>query len=177
MHKRYLLIDRDGTLIAEKDNLHDPAGVVIIPGAIEVLSEFVQAGWGIIVVTNQSGIARGIFSVEQMHQVHDRIAKDLEPHGIKIEKFYFCPHAPEISKCTCRKPNTGMVDLAVSELNFDPTQSLMVGDKGIDIQLGKNIGAKTVLVLTGYGSKARDLADTHPDYIIESLAQLSLEMA
>ena len=177
MPKRYLLLDRDGTLIVEQDNLHDPDGVVIIPGAVEALRRYVDAGWGLAVVTNQSGVARKIFTLEQMHSVNERVQTLLEEQGIKIEKFYACVHAPEISECTCRKPKPGLVQQAVSDLGLEPNASMMVGDKGSDIGLGKNVGAVTVLVRTGYGQKEQHRSDLDPDYIVDSVADLCPTMA
>jgi len=174
MHNRFLLLDRDGTLIVEQDNLHDPEGVVIIPGAVEALRSFVAAGWKIAVVTNQSGVARKIFSIDQMHSVNDRVRELLAAEGIVIEKFYACVHAPEISNCNCRKPKPGLIEQAIADFGFDPTMSIVVGDKGSDIGLGKSVGAVTVLVRTGYGEREQHNPNVQPDYVFDSLAHLNV---
>jgi len=107
-----------------------------------------------------------------MDSVHARIREILLRDGIVIEGFYACPHAPEICNCDCRKPKPGLVNQAVHDHGFDPENAIVVGDKGLDIGLGKGVGAKTVLVRTGYGAKEELKPDVNPDLVIASIASL-----
>ena len=171
MPKRYLLCDRDGTIIVEKHYLCDPEGVEVFPGVARALKAFNDAGWGIAVVTNQAGVGRGYYSVDQMQSVNDRVQEILAADGVVIDGFYACVHAPD-SECACRKPKPGLILAAVDGLGFDPRQSIVVGDKACDIGLGKGVGAKTVLVRTGYGRTEEERGDLFPDLVVDSLADL-----
>ena len=175
MGARTLLLDRDGTLILEVDNLHEPERVVIVPGAVEALLGFAEAGWRFVVVTNQSGVARGIFTLEQMHSVNARVDELLRAGGIVVDGFYACPHAPEISECDCRKPKPGLIHQAMADRLFDPALAVMVGDKALDIGLGKAVGAQTVLVRTGHGRKTELAGTASPDFVVDSLGDLRVE--
>ena len=172
---RYLLLDRDGTLIVEVDHLHEPDRVVIVPGAVDALRQFAEAGWRFVVVTNQSGVARGIFTLEQMHSVNARVDALLRAEGIVIDGFYACPHAPEISECDCRKPKPGLIHQAMADRPFDPTVAVMVGDKALDIGLGKAVGARTVLVRTGHGRNTELAGTANPDWVVDSLGELRVD--
>jgi len=172
--RRFLLIDRDGTLIAEKHYLSDPAGVEVLPGVAQAIRLFKDAGWGVVVVTNQAGVGRGYYSYEDMTRVNDRVRELLNLDGAEIDAFYACPHAPN-DDCECRKPKPGMVEQAVADFQFDPANAVVVGDKACDVDLGRNVGAKTVLVRTGYGRQEETTGDVHPDLVVNSLADLNPE--
>jgi len=172
MSKQFLLIDRDGTLIVEKNYLSDPDQVELIEGGPEALSKLSAAGWGIVVVTNQAGIGRGYFKQEDMEAVHAKISSLLAPYGVLIDAYYFCPHHPD-ERCHCRKPNPGMAEQAAVDFGFDPKRSVMVGDKICDINLGRGVGAKTILVRTGYGHEDEKDPNMHADLVINSLADLN----
>ena len=184
MTRRYLLIDRDGTLIVDRHYLSRPEQVELIPGAGEALRTLADAGWGIAVVTNQSGIARGRFSEEDMHAVHQRIEELLASHGVRIDGFWFCPHGPD-DACDCRKPRPGLALQAAGALGFDPASAVVVGDKAIDVELGRAIGARSVLVRTGYGREEERALEreaernpgARPDVVIDSLADLPRAIA
>ncbi len=171
MPKRYLLCDRDGTLIVEKNYLSDPEGVEVISGVGRALKAFNDAGWGIAVVTNQAGVGRGYYGVEQMNSVNLRVQALLAEDGVRIDGFFACIHAPD-ADCSCRKPKPGLVFAAVQALDFDPRDSIVVGDKACDVELGQGVGAKGVLVRTGYGMKEEQRGDLKPDLVIDSLADL-----
>lgn len=170
MAKRFLLIDRDGTLIVEKNYLHDPDEVELIPGTIEALKSAREAGWGLVCVTNQSGVARGKFPESDIPKVHDRIQQLLGK--AKIDKFYYCIDGPD-QPSTRRKPAPGMAQEAAKDFGFDLTKSIVIGDKPSDIEMGQAVGAITVLVRTGYGSQHEAGGDCQPDFVIDSLADLS----
>lgn len=149
--RRFVLVDRDGTIIFDKHYLAEPAGVELIPGAAQGLRRLHELGFGIVVVTNQSGIGRGYFSAETQDRVHERMCALLEAEGVRVDGIYICPHAPEYD-CTCRKPLPGLAEQAVAEHGFDPRTAFVVGDKQADIELGKAIGAVSILVRTGKGA-------------------------
>ena len=150
---RAVFCDRDGTIIEEKDYLSDPDQVVIFPGAGEALKRLQDAGFRLIVVTNQSGIGRGYYTVEDMHRVNTRLIAELERSGARIEKIYFAPEAPELPS-RGRKPSPQFLFDARDEFGIDLSESYMVGDKLIDLECGWNAGVKkSILVRTGYGTE------------------------
>ena len=172
MPSRFLLLDRDGTLIVEKNYLHDPAEVELIPGAALALSSARKDGWGIVCVSNQAGVGRGYFDSTAVELVNDRIETLLNAKGASIDHYYFCPDHPDLPS-THRKPAPGMAIKAAKDFDIDLAASVVVGDKSADIDLGKAIGASTVLVRTGYGTEHEAAGDCEPDFIIDSLADLS----
>jgi D-glycero-D-manno-heptose 1,7-bisphosphate phosphatase len=165
--RRFVLVDRDGTINVEKDYLSDPAGLELIPGAAAAIRDLKQAGFGVVVITNQSGIGRGYFTLEQLAAVHDRLVQLLAAEGATVDGIHICPHGPG-DACACRKPLPGMVEQAVAEHGFDPAQGFMIGDKEVDVELGHAVGATTFLVRTGYGRKYE--ASTKADHVVDDLA-------
>ena len=166
--RRYVLLDRDGTINVEKHYLADPDLLELYPGAGAAMRALQDKGFGLAVVTNQAGIARGKITPAQLDAVHARLAKLLAAEGVKLDGLYFCPHGPD-DNCACRKPGPGMVEQAVAELGFDPKRAFVVGDKGIDIDLGKGVGAATILVRTGYGAETERDKLASPDFIADDL--------
>lgn len=149
--KRWIILDRDGTVIEDKNYLSDPGGAELLPNAAEGLSKLAEAGYKFVVVTNQSGVGRGYYRESDMNAVNSRVKELLEEKGVTIEGFYCCTHRPD-ENCGCRKPKGGLAELAASELGFELRDVLcVIGDKESDIKLADNIGAKSVLVMTGYG--------------------------
>ena len=172
MGSRFLLLDRDGTLIVEKNYLHDPAEVELIPGAALVLSEARKNGWGIVCISNQAGVGRGYFDSAAVDAVNERIERLLNAKGASIDQYYFCTDHPDLPS-TYRKPAPGMALDAAKDFDIDLHSSVVVGDKPADVDFGKAIGATTVLVRTGYGLEHETAGDCEPDFIIDSLADLS----
>ena len=168
--KRFVLLDRDGTIIAERDYLFDPNEVELIPGAAEALKELQEMGLGLVVVTNQSAIARGFFGKAQLDLIHQRLSVLLGAYGVHLDGIYVCPHVPE-DNCSCRKPKPGLVEQAMKDFNFDPKLCFVVGDKACDIELGQRIGAKTLLVSTGYGAQVASEGSVAPDFVAEDLLE------
>ncbi len=164
-----VFMDRDGVIIKEKHFQHDCTRIEYIPGALEALSLLPDQLLKII-VSNQSGVGRGYFSIRQAAEFDRCLLDDLARKGIKIDDSLFCPHRPE-DNCSCRKPNTRLFLLAQQRHSIDFEQSWMIGDKSSDIQAGKNIGAKTILVLTGYAGKEPGALDVKPDYIAGDLKE------
>jgi D-glycero-D-manno-heptose 1,7-bisphosphate phosphatase len=148
-----VFLDRDGTLIEEKDYMSDPNEVAIYPGAPEALLRLQDAGFKLFVVTNQSGIGRGYYTLEDMHRVNARLAGELKRRGIRFEKIYFAPEAPE-QPSRGRKPSPQFLFDARDEFRIDLAHSYMIGDKLSDLECGWNAGVKqSILVRTGYGAQ------------------------
>jgi D-glycero-D-manno-heptose 1,7-bisphosphate phosphatase len=149
---RAVFIDRDGTLIELVAYLHDPERVRLLPGAAGALRRLGDAGWKRVLVTNQSGIARGLYGLEDVERVHARILELLRAEGADLEGIEICPHLPEVTgPCDCRKPAPGMLARAASRLDVDPSLSWVIGDRLEDVDAGAPLGCPGVLVLTGYG--------------------------
>lgn len=166
--KPFVVLDRDGTIIVERHYLSDPTQVELLPGAVEGLAQLVALGFGLIVVTNQSGIGRGYFSETTLSQIHRRMCDLLSPHGVRLAAIAYCPHTPA-DACFCRKPLTGLIDRSAKELGFDPASSFVIGDKPCDIEMGRRIKAKTFLVRTGYGASVESENVVQPDYVVNNL--------
>lgn len=170
----FVLLDRDGTIIHDSHYLSDPDGVELLPGAALGLRKLRESGFGLLVVTNQSGIGRGYFTQEDMHAVHARLEEILRAQGVVLDGFLFCPHAPPKpgeTGCDCRKPLPGMGNQAMRHYGMVPEQSFMVGDKACDVDFGRNCGLRTVLVRTGYGAKQEADNACAPDYVADDLGQ------
>jgi len=170
MNKRFVLLDRDGTLVIHHHHLSHPDQIELIPGAIEALKEFKRLGLGVVVITNQSVVGRGHISLETLDKIHQRLTDLLLEEGIVLDDIYFCPHIPE-DNCLCRKPKIELIERAVKKHHFDPKLSFIIGDNRSDINLGKNIGATTILVKTGYGEETSQDGSLNPDYIVDSLKE------
>jgi len=145
LSERIALLDRDGTIIYNRDYLADPAGVELLPNAAEGLRRIRALGWGLVLITNQSGIGRGYFTEATLHKIHERFESLLAAENIKLDGIFFCPHAPR-DGCDCRKPGTGMVDSAARELGFNPDRAVMIGDSPADIGLAANLGIPGLFV-------------------------------
>jgi histidinol-phosphate phosphatase family protein len=163
MPSKAAFLDRDGTIIEEKDFIKTPDQIEFVPGSIDAIKMLRNLGYKIVVISNQSGIGRGILTEKMVAEVNRSFLDSLRDQGAPADALYFCPHHPD-DNCDCRKPKTGMIEQAVKELRLDLKNAVVVGDKLADVKLGKNIGATTVLVLTGYGRKVLDeLTDSNPD--------------
>ena len=166
--RRFVILDRDGTLIVERHYLSDPEEVALLPRAAEGLRELRRLGLGLIVVTNQSAIARGLIDSTRLEVIHRRFRQLLRSAGVTLDGMYWCPHHPD-DGCRCRKPGVGLVQEAARELRFDPRRSFVLGDKPCDIDLGQRIGATTFLVRTGYGAQVASDQAVVPDYIVDDV--------
>jgi histidinol-phosphate phosphatase family protein len=146
-----IFLDRDGTIIEDKNYTFKVEDLELLPGVIKGL-KLLQKYFIFFIITNQSGIGRGYYTVADFHKFNDHLIKQLEEHSIKIEKTYFCPHLKE-DNCECRKPKTKFIDTTVSEYNIDIKNSWMIGDHPSDVLCGINAGCKTVFLLTGHGQE------------------------
>lgn len=159
-----VFLDRDGTLMRDVDYCGDPSNVEIFPAAPAALRRLRQAGYKLIVITNQSGIGRGYFNEEQYRLVENEVARQLGRE--LIDATYYCPHLPH-DGCKCRKPSPEMITRAADEQAIDLSQSYFVGDKNSDLECGRKAGVRTILVRTGYGGEA-DAALA--DFVADDLA-------
>jgi D-glycero-D-manno-heptose 1,7-bisphosphate phosphatase len=164
----FILLDRDGTLNVERHYLSDPDQLELYPGVISALKRLRALGYGLAVVTNQSGIARGYFTEATLERIHDRLRALLAEGGASVDGIYSCPHGPD-QACDCRKPLPGMALQAQAEFGFDLKQAIVIGDKKADIDLGRAIGAATILVRTGWGADAEKAGDCSPDVVVDDL--------
>jgi len=166
--RRFVLLDRDGTVNVERNYLSSPDQLELYPGVGPALRRLSELGFGIAVVTNQSGVARGYFDLEMLSKVHERLAELLAAEGVTLDGIYICPHSPE-DDCRCRKPLPGMVEQAVAEHGFDPKLAFLVGDKALDIEMGQAVGATAILVRTGYGAKTEAAENCAPAVVVDDL--------
>jgi len=168
-----VFFDRDGTLIEEVNYLSRVEDLRLFPSTRASIKLLKSLGYLVIVVTNQSGIGRGIYDEAAMHRIHDAMQSELE-NG--IDAFYFCPHLP-CDGCVCRKPSLGMIEQATRDLSIDMTRSWFVGDKKIDVETGANAGLKSVMVLTGYGQQHQALLESEPDLITADVGKAAEAIA
>jgi D-glycero-D-manno-heptose 1,7-bisphosphate phosphatase len=167
--KRFVLLDRDGTINVERHYLSDPEQVELLPNAARGLAEMARLGLGLAVVTNQSGLGRGYFDAERLEQIHERLRTLLrEAAGVELDGIFCCPHLPD-EDCRCRKPRAGLIEQAASQFGFLPSEAFVIGDKPCDIDLGRGVSATTILVRTGYGAKHEADAIVQPDHVVDDL--------
>lgn len=163
-----VFIDRDGTLNEDTGYISHPDGLILYPFAADAVRLINQAGLKVIVVTNQSGVARGLYSEETLRQIHAKMSDELSKKGARLDSVYYCPHHPEFGDrqyrldCDCRKPRPGMLIRAAREHQIDLSRSYVIGDKASDIRLASNVGARGVLVLTGFGKATVEQPDRWP---------------
>ena len=143
--RRLALLDRDGTIIVHKVYLSDPDGIEFAPGAIEGLRLLREAGFALVLITNQSGIARGYFDVATLERIHDRLRSMLAAEDLQLEAIYFCPHGPD-DGCDCRKPAPGMIRKAMRDLAVGQNQVVVIGDSSADIGAAEAAGVPSVRV-------------------------------
>lgn len=173
-----VFVDRDGTLIEEVGYLDRAERVALYPWTADAIRALNRAGFKIVLVSNQSGVARGFFTEAIVDEVHRHIAALLGAGGARIDAYYYCPHHPDgkvagyAIRCECRKPNRGLVDRAAGEFGIDPARSFVVGDRWLDVGLARTIGARGILVRTGYGAteETRPPQDLSADAVVDNFA-------
>jgi D-glycero-D-manno-heptose 1,7-bisphosphate phosphatase len=185
--KPAVFLDRDGVVIEDSHYLGDVDRVRLVPGAAAAIAALNRAGWVVVVVTNQSGVARGLFTLDSVGVVHDHLAALLTQHGATIDDFRFCPHHPEAelaefrAECDCRKPKPGMLHQAARELGLDLAASWMIGDRVSDLEAGARAGCRTALVRTGYGAAVNvaelDREALHLELVAADLAEAVKKLA
>jgi D-glycero-D-manno-heptose 1,7-bisphosphate phosphatase len=158
--KRLALIDRDGTIIVDKVYLRDPGGIEFAPGALEGLRLLRDAGFALVLITNQSGIARGYFDAATLERIHVRLQSMLAAEGLRLEAIYVCPHGPD-DGCDCRKPAPGMVRRAMRDLGFRPDEVVVIGDSDADMGAAAAAGVTGVRVAAAGGPAIGAAHDFH----------------
>jgi D-glycero-D-manno-heptose 1,7-bisphosphate phosphatase len=159
---KLVILDRDGTINEDSDDyIKSPEEWRPIKGSLEAIARLTQADYRIVVATNQSGIARGLFDTRTLFAIHDALLRTLAIHGGRIDAFFFCPHAPEAG-CACRKPQPGMLLEVARRFNVPLDDAYMVGDSQRDVDAAAAAGARPVLVLTGQGARTRDAGRLPP---------------
>jgi D-glycero-D-manno-heptose 1,7-bisphosphate phosphatase len=182
MKRPALFIDRDGTISEEVGYVNHPSRFRLFPYSAEAIKLLNDSGWLAIVVTNQAGVARGYFAEEVILQIHDQLRRDLENASAHLDAIYYCAHHPSLGEppyrldCNCRKPKTGLIDQAREEFEIDLEKSWMVGDRYGDVELARNAGLHSALVLSGYGrgewEYQRDAWKEQPELVAEDLLEV-----
>ncbi len=175
-----VFLDRDGVLNHEVDHLRTPDDLALLPGVAEAIGRLNKSDFLAIVVTNQPGVAKGFFTALDLAAIHRKLETELGHQGVYLDRIYFCPHHPEKGfagevaalkiACSCRKPQTGLIEQARQDFNIDISRSFFVGDSTTDVQTGINAGLRTVLIRTGYGGRDGRF-DARPDYTAEALPE------
>lgn len=174
---RGVLLDRDGTLIEEVGYLDRLDRIRLFPYSVDAVRLLNRAGYKVIVVTNQAGVARGYFDEPFVHETHGAITSMLAAGGATIDAFYHCPHHPDgevesyRADCDCRKPGPGMIRRAAAEHDLDLSRSFVVGDRSSDVDAGIATGARGILVRTGYGYRYEASARTRGAFVADDLMQ------
>jgi D-glycero-D-manno-heptose 1,7-bisphosphate phosphatase len=179
MCRAAVFLDRDGTLLEEAGYLDRLERLVFFPFTVDAVRLLNRAGFAIVVVTNQAGIARGIFKESFVAEAHAHIAERLSAGGARVDRFYYCPHHPEAvvpelrQRCECRKPQPGMLTRAAAELDLDLERSFVVGDRWHDLEAGQRVGSRTLLVRTGYGKteEAAPRSDVRASAIVDNVME------
>ena len=168
MQNEAIFLDRDGTINKEYPYISSVDQIKIPRPSIKGLSLLKSLGFKLFIVTNQSGVARGYFTLEKLHEIHEHLQKTLTQKGISLDEILFCPHHPD-EKCTCRKPNGALIEKVQEKYQLNIRRSYMIGDNTCDVELGQKMGLKTILVLTGLGKKTIKVLQQEPDYVATHL--------
>ena len=177
--KPAVFLDRDGTLIEDVGYLRTVRDLRLFPWTVDAVRALNHAGLPVVVITNQSGIARGLLTEETVHDVHRHLSSLLEGGGAHVDAYYYCPHHPDGSvatytrRCDCRKPGRGMIDRAAADLGIEPARSFVVGDKWLDVGAARNVGGRGILVRTGYGAaeEREPQPDLSADAVVDNLIE------
>ena len=176
--KPAVFLDRDGTMIEDVGYLDSLSRIDFYPWTVDAIRLLNRAGFPVVVVTNQSGIARGMFTDAFVGETHRAISARLAAGGARVDAYYHCPHHPDgrvaeyAQGCDCRKPGRGMIDRAANDLGLDPARSFVVGDRWLDVQLARAVGARAILVRTGTGAaeETRPPEGVTADAVVDNLA-------
>jgi D-glycero-D-manno-heptose 1,7-bisphosphate phosphatase len=175
MIKKAIFLDRDGVIVEDTGYISSPEELKLMPDVVPVLKKL-QHSFRLIVVTNQSGVARGYFTEENLFVINERVIQMLDDNGVGLDAIYYCPHHPQVGKdeyrieCECRKPKPGLLRLATEEFNIELDKSFLIGDKETDIQAGCAIGIKTIKI----DPNDREPTDeSGADFIVKTFSEVS----
>jgi D-glycero-D-manno-heptose 1,7-bisphosphate phosphatase len=181
MKRPAVFIDRDGTISEEVGYVNHPSRFRVFSYSAEAIRILNDAGWLAIVITNQAGVARGYFSEDVIHKIHDRLTSDLQNGAAKLDAIYYCAHHPSVGDppyrldCDCRKPKPGLIHQAAKDFEIDLAASWMAGDRYSDVELARNAGLRSVFVLSGYGRGEWEYQSSswkhQPDLVCENLLE------
>ncbi|MCK4256147.1 HAD family hydrolase [candidate division WOR-3 bacterium] len=164
--KKAVFVDRDGTIVKEKEYIKDASSLELLPGVAQTINGFHMLGFLVILVTNQSAVGRGYITTEKLLQIHKRLKDLLSQANSFLDAIYVCPHHPD-DDCNCRKPKPGLIKKACRDFDIDKTESYIIGDQSSDIELGRREKICSILVLTGFGKKT--LNESSPDYVVDDI--------
>ena len=169
MGNRAVFVDRDGTINVNYGYISSPDNFKMYPGIVKGIKLLNESGFKVIVITNQSGIARGYFSKEALKEIHDKMEKELAEKGASVDAIYYCPHHPD-ENCDCRKPETGLFKMAKDDFDIDYKKSFVVGDRMLDVEAGYKLGCKTILVPEDKDKvkKEQEKSNAKPDFICDN---------
>ena len=172
--QRAVFLDRDGTIAEETGYVNHLSRFCVYPFAAAAIRRLNEAGLPVIVITNQSGVARGFFPEEMVHRVHEKMTAELAARGARVAGIYYCPHDSS-AVCDCRKPNPGMLHRAAREHDLQVAGSFLVSDRFVDLEMGKKSGCRSILVMTGYGRGEYEWNRARwphlPDVVLENLTE------
>ena len=172
-----VFLDRDGTIVEDSGYLHEPDKVKLLPGAAEAIHRLNAAGILVVVVTNQSGIARGMYGVADYEAVQQQLGALLTAHGARLDASYYCPHHPRFTgACDCRKPGVKLFNDARQALGIDFTRSWWVGDRLSDVEPARELGGRAILVATGEGNLHQGQARAQGVTVVADLAAAANEI-
>jgi len=172
-----VFLDRDGTVNVEKEYISSPDQLELLPNSARAIRELNGLGAKVFVITNQSGVARGLFSEEDVAVIHSALRALLKKEEAFVDDFFYCPHLPGAAvrqydkECECRKPKPGMLHAAEKKYSIDLSRSFVIGDRCIDIRAGKAVAAGTVMVSTGYGAREVGSCRNEPDFYAKDLLE------
>jgi D,D-heptose 1,7-bisphosphate phosphatase len=169
-----VILDRDGTIVIDRGYLADSERLEFMPGAPEALRSLCECGYRLVVITNQSGVGRGLFTIGHVEAMNACLHSMVEKAGAKLTKIYFCPHKPE-ANCACRKPNLALMEQAATELQFDPRHAVVVGDKESDVEFGLRAGSRAILISSGTpGTPGRSAAHLIVPTLLEAARSITV---
>ena len=181
MKRPAVFIDRDGTISEEVGYINHPSRFRVFPYSAEAIRILNESGWLAILITNQAGVARGYFSEDVIHRVHDQLTRDLQNESAKLDAIYYCAHHPSVGEppyrfdCDCRKPKPGLIQQAAKDFEIDLEASWMAGDRYSDVELARNAGLRSAFVLSGYGRGELEYQSSkwqhQPDLVCENLLE------
>lgn len=177
IQQRFLVLDRDGVINEDSDDyIKTPEEWIPLPGSLDAIAALSRAGFRMTVATNQSGVGRGLYTLETLDAIHEKMMGSIRAAGGTIERIFFCPHAPEAG-CDCRKPKPGMLLEAASLFACDPSACLVIGDSMRDLEAAESVGAEPILVRTGYGLETEEVLPAGSSVrVFDNLAEAAGEL-